>query len=100
MNEAQRQRELLEAMAKAFEEGIDPFSTSFLSEHQVTAQECFEMGHSIASILKGYLAAPVRSQVALLAYGILAEQGLGHMIQDMMNHGKVREAIEHMERKA
>ena len=47
---------LLKAAAAAFEQGIDPFSTAWLSEHEVTAQECFDLGQSLSTVIKAYLA--------------------------------------------
>jgi hypothetical protein len=44
-----RQSELLKAAAEALENGEDPFALHFLSEHEVTADECFDMADKIAS---------------------------------------------------
>lgn len=88
-----RNTDLLRAMAHAFEEGIDPFSTSWLSEHEVTGQECYEMGQSIASIVKGYLASPMDKQIALLAWGVLSEAGFSETAASAMHYHDVVKAL-------
>lgn len=71
-----RSQDLLQKAAQAFEEGMDPFSHSWLSENEVTAQECWELGQSIAGILKGYLASPQLLQAQLAVCG--AAETMGH----------------------
>lgn len=45
---ADRKVELLLAAADALDEGIDPFSTSWLSEHEVTLNECYTLSDNLA----------------------------------------------------
>jgi hypothetical protein len=90
---ANRGDELLQEAAKAFEDGRDPFSTSWLSEHEVTGQECFEMGQSIAAIIKGYLASPPGSQVAFIARGIFKEAGFDEAANNAMLYHHALDAL-------
>ncbi len=71
-----RAEELLQKIAQAFEDGIDPFSTHWLSENEVTGQECWDLTQSIAGILKGYLASSKRLQAQLAVCG--AAETMGH----------------------
>lgn len=47
-----RSNELLRAAADAMEDGRDPFDTAFLSEHNVTLDECYGMGDGIAACIR------------------------------------------------
>jgi hypothetical protein len=43
-----RHSELLTAAADALEDGDNPFSGSFLAEHDVTSDECMDLADSLA----------------------------------------------------
>jgi hypothetical protein len=43
-----RHSELLKAAADALEDDRDPFSGSFLTEHEVTSGECMDLADSLA----------------------------------------------------
>lgn len=53
-----RSDELLRAAAGAFADGRSPFSTEWLSEHDVSLNECIDLGDRIAQVLNGYLNSP------------------------------------------
>ena len=55
--------ELLEKAAKALEDGSDPFHTSFLSENQVTLDECYDLSLAISSAIDLMLIPLRRTQV-------------------------------------
>jgi hypothetical protein len=44
-----RGQDLLLAAADALDDGQDPFATPFLSEHNVTLDECYTLGEQLAS---------------------------------------------------
>lgn len=46
--EPNRREDLVLKAAKAMIDGMDPFSTTFLSEHNVTLDECYTMGEDLA----------------------------------------------------
>jgi hypothetical protein len=52
-----RQGDLLLAAAAAFDDQRSPFVTEWLAEHEVTADECYDLSLGIATIIRGYLAA-------------------------------------------
>jgi hypothetical protein len=43
--------ELLREASKAFEDMRDPFSTEWLCEHDVTADECYDLSMAISSAI-------------------------------------------------
>jgi len=62
----ERRHELLRAAAEAMVDGRDPFDgPSFLSEHHVALEECFQMGEDIARAIRIYLALPEDERLAL-----------------------------------
>lgn len=65
---------LLREAAEAFGEGIDPFHSGWLAEHQVTADECIDLSSNLGVIVLGYLALPddVKQRVHLLGAAIAA----------------------------
>lgn len=50
-----RLRRLVYEFAKAYLDGIDPFSLDFLSKHRVTADEVIDMEEFIGSVLMMYI---------------------------------------------
>lgn len=70
-----RQRDLLEATADAIDEGRDPFSAEWLSEHGLTLDESMSVGGAISVILRGYLSAPDEIQQEVLMRGSAATAG-------------------------
>jgi len=63
---------LMAKAAKALEEGIDPFSTEWLSENDVKLEEAMGLSEKIAAVLRGYLASGRDDQVRTLALGAAA----------------------------
>jgi hypothetical protein len=45
---ANRKTELLLAAADALDEGIDPFGATWLSEHEVALDECYDLSDNLA----------------------------------------------------
>ena len=50
-----RTQELLREAARALEDMRDPMSTGFLVEHNVTADECFDLSETMALAIRVYL---------------------------------------------
>ena len=50
-----RGRELIRKASEAFDDQRSPFDTSWLVEHEVTADECRQLSTMIASALRFYL---------------------------------------------
>ena len=72
-----RNKELLLKAAKALGEGIDPFSHAWLSENEVTFDECFGLSDAISVIIKGSLALKQDDRIKLLALGaVYGEPGM------------------------
>lgn len=69
--------ELLEKAAKAFEEGQNPFASDWLTENNVTSDECFTLSEQISVLIKGYLASKPEDQMLLIALGaVYGEPGV------------------------
>lgn len=72
-----RSRDLLLKAANALGEGIDPFSHGWLSENEVTLDECYGLSETIAVIIKGSLALKREDRIKLLALGaVYGEPGV------------------------
>ena len=72
-----RTKELLLKAANALGEGIDPFSHAWLSENEVTFDECFGLSETIAVIIKGSLALKQEDRIKMLALGaVYGEPGI------------------------
>lgn len=66
---AKRSKELLRKMAEALQDGRDPFTQEWLSEHEVTLDECFNLSDVVALLIKGYLASSKEDQHKILILG-------------------------------
>lgn len=72
-----RPNDLLLKAAEALEKGTDPFSHGWLSENEVTLDECFSLSERIAVILKGHLASRPEDQMKQIALGaVYGEPGV------------------------
>jgi hypothetical protein len=93
-----RQEGLLRKAADAFGEVRDPFAHDWLSENQVTLDECMTLSEQIGVIIYGYLAVPkeVRNRVSLAgacaAAGLPAEVTVAADNNVRMN--QLREAVD------
>lgn len=56
---------LLREAANALGDLRDPFSTDWLSKHQVTADECYDLSIALAMLIRGYVSAPPETQKAV-----------------------------------
>jgi hypothetical protein len=61
-----RSEDLLRAAARTLQEGGDPFSAEFLSEHTVKLAEALDLGQHIAAIIEAYLSAPSELRAQLM----------------------------------
>lgn len=68
-----RMMELLLAAQRAFRDQMSPFTHDWLSEHQVTSDECYDLSDIIASILMGYLAADSTAKTTWTLRGLALE---------------------------
>lgn len=64
-----RSNKLLLGAAKALAEGENPFCTEWLTENEVTLDECFALSERIAIIIKGHLASRREEQMRQIALG-------------------------------
>lgn len=60
---------LLIDAAREFDRLTTPFRSDWLSEHEVTLDECGDLSEMIGMICRGYAKAPVEAQAALLVLG-------------------------------
>jgi hypothetical protein len=67
---------LLAKAAQAFIDGNDPFSSGWLSENDVTLDECMSLSNQIGAIIKGYAASPRETQMKILVAHALDGSGL------------------------
>ena len=52
---APRMMELLEKAADAFIRNINPFDVEWMTQHDVTLQECVDLSELIGTVLDGYV---------------------------------------------
>lgn len=71
-----RQEQLLDAAAAAFEDCRDPFSHDWLAEHNVTLDECGDLSGVISTIIYGYLETPPDERGALQLRGACRGAGM------------------------
>jgi hypothetical protein len=64
--------DLLRKAAELFEDGRDPFETNFLSDNNVTLDECMSLSEAIGLILKGFLRADKDTQNIVVVNGALS----------------------------
>ena len=67
---------LVKAASEAFADGRNPFEAHWLSEHNVTFEECGALSKSIATILAGYVKAGEETKSIIILMGIADEAGL------------------------
>ena len=75
---------LLLDSAKCFEEASSPFSTEWLSEHHVTADECFDLSQVIASAIKLYTYLPNDQRLTWELKRVITESELSEDIKRYM----------------
>lgn len=82
---SKRSDELLSMAADAFAEQRNPFDTDSLVKHKVTLDECGDLSDQIATVLRGYLAAPRHIQLRVLAAYATHDTGISaeHVIAEM-----------------
>lgn len=61
-----RMDELALAAAATFEDCSDPFSTAWLVEHSVTADECYELSQRISMALRAFQERVTKQRAAVL----------------------------------
>lgn len=66
----ERSKELLRKAAGAFEKGMNPFGHWFLSENEVTADECMIMSERIATIIKWFVGQSRKVQIEVLFHDL------------------------------
>ncbi len=66
----ERMEELLGKAADAFEKGMNPFDHWFLSENEVTADECMVMSEQIAALIKWFVNQPRKTQTEILLHDL------------------------------
>lgn len=69
-----RADDLLRAAAQAFENAEDPFSTSWLVDHQVTADECFTLSSQIAAAIQLWRRSSLRTKADSIIADVIAEE--------------------------
>lgn len=71
-----RSHDLLEAAARAFGDGRDPFSTDFLVDHNVTADECMALSNQLEVLILGFLHATPATQNIISLIGATVAEGV------------------------
>jgi hypothetical protein len=71
-----RMEHLLTRLADDLEDGRTPLSHEFLVTNAVTADECNDLMNRVAAVLRGYVNAPRKAQLLILA-GSVIEAGMG-----------------------
>lgn len=94
---ANRLPALLKKAADAFENGQDPFCGAWLSENEVTSDECFKLSDQISSIIRGYLAMKPVDQMEHLAIGVLYKEA-PDIIEGFKNQLKLKRTLEEMKK--
>ena len=68
-----RMNELLHAAAVEFEHMSSPFAGDWLSDHDVTLNECGDLSESIANAIRVYLETSTRERTRILAMSLFRE---------------------------
>lgn len=61
-----RMKNLMIEAAKCFSDGYSPFNTDWLSENEVTLDECMSLSEMIGTAVKSFALAGSKAQTALL----------------------------------
>lgn len=69
-----RMQTLLQEAARSLLRAENPFHTTFLQAHTVTAEEAYSYTSQVGAILQGYLLAPPRLQALLILLGTARDQ--------------------------
>lgn len=80
--EMERKDELLEKAAASLTDFIDPFSTEWLAENNVTLDEVYNLSATIGHIIRGYLACDADQRSFLLMLGALAEEKNAKVVEN------------------
>lgn len=62
-----RMKELALLAAKALDDGCDPFSGEFLTEHNVKSGECIDLSQRMATAIRAFEALPPSEQAIAIA---------------------------------
>lgn len=81
---SERMDELLREALKCFEECSSPFYTEWLSEHNVTLDECGDLSLMIANAITVYLALPNFERTAILMEQAIEELSLPPAVKESM----------------
>lgn len=89
----QRKEKLLMDVAKQFEEAMTPMHHEWLVENNVKLDECGDICDSIALIIRGYLQAPERIQMALLACSAVDGKEMADYLVNVMDRNRVMKTL-------
>lgn len=89
----QRKEKLLMDVAKQFEDAASPMNHEWLCDNNVTLDECGALMDNLAAIIRGYLQAPERVQLAILACSAADGKELAESIVYVMERKRVMERL-------
>jgi len=75
-SEATRREQLLAEAAKAFDSLSSPFDSQWLSEHEVTLDECGDLSEDVARAIRFYLRTPKDERLGAAVQDAAEEAGL------------------------
>jgi hypothetical protein len=87
-------RELLRESAKCFANASHPFSTEWLSKHDVTLDECYDLSQAIANAIRVYLDLPKDQRVNLQIKQVVNEADIPKdMKASILAHLQFRQSV-------
>lgn len=90
---SERMKELLILASKCFEEGFSPFQTDWLSENQVTFDECMTLSEMVGFIIRGVAMSDEITQTQVMMTGISDGKISTEVARESINHVKTLKAL-------
>ena len=90
-----RMSQLLREAAKCFDEASSPFSTEWLIENNVSADECIDLSSLIGSAIRVYLEIPKDQRASIVMKQAISEMDIPEsMKEDMLLQLKHKETLD------
>lgn len=80
-------------VAKQFEDAASPMHHEWLVENNVTLDECGALCDNLAAIVRGYVQAPERIQLAVLACSCMPDEKMAEHVVHVMDRKRVMEQL-------
>jgi hypothetical protein len=89
----QRKEKLLMEVAEQFENAASPMNHEWLCDNNVTLDECGALMDNLAAIIRGYLQAPERIQLAILACSAMPDKAMAENVVHIMDRDRLMKQL-------